>query len=113
MIIFSLRVKLYPEKQSEALDLIRPILGPTCVQPGCISIAFYKDTDDSSILLLLEEWEDWSSLEDHIRSDSYRNILALMDLSSKQPEIKMNHVSKSRGIEWIEMVRGSRSIAVS
>ena len=105
MVIASLKIAVSHDKQQDALQTIRAILGWTCAQPGCISMTFNQDTNDPESMVLLEEWEDWSSLEDHIRSDAYRNILELMELSSEQPEIKFNTVSKTEGMEVIEAVR--------
>jgi quinol monooxygenase YgiN len=56
--------------------------------------------------MLLEEWQDWLSIENHIRSDSYRSILELMELSSTPPEIKFCSVSDIQGMEVLERLRG-------
>jgi quinol monooxygenase YgiN len=92
---------------------VRPILGPTRVKPGCISAACYQDPDDPDTLALIEEWETQSDLEAHIRSDEYRNILALMDLSTRFPEVKVKTVLKTEGLEFIEAVRGCSEIAAA
>jgi quinol monooxygenase YgiN len=105
MIIASLKVTISPERHGDALQLVRAILGPTRAQSGCAGISFYQDTDEPETLVLLEEWEDWSSLENHIRSESFRYLLALMDLSTGQPEIRLNRVSKTEGMEVIEKLR--------
>ena len=55
--------------------------------------------------MLLQEWEDWDSIETHIKSDAYRSVLELMELSSEQPEIKFNSISESKGMEFIEKLR--------
>ena len=106
MIIASLKIKVSHEKQQSALQTIRAILGWTCAQPGCISMTFYQDTNDPESMVLLEEWKDWRSIEEHIQSESYRNILELMELSSEQPEIKFNSISETTGMEVIERLRG-------
>jgi quinol monooxygenase YgiN len=106
MIITSLKISVSHKKQQEALQVVRAILGWTCAQPGCISMEFYQDTNDPDSMILLEEWKDWNSLERHIRSESYRNILELMELSSEQPEIKLSTVASTKGMEVIEKLRG-------
>ena len=65
----------------------------------------YQDTNSPNIMMLFEEWKDWESLENHIRSDTYRSILELMELSSKQPEIKFSRISSTKGMEFIEKLR--------
>ena len=80
------------------------IAGPTKVQPGCISYGFFKSLDDPDTVLLVEEWESRESLEHHIKSDAYRIILSLMDLCNEPPEIKIDTISKTEGMEAIEAV---------
>ena len=102
MITASLKINVPAEKHRDALQTVRSMLGWTRVQPGCISMALYQDTDDPDNMMLLQEWKDWSSLENQIRSDSYRNILELIELSSEQPEIKFSSISSTKGMEVIE-----------
>lgn len=106
MIIASLKIMVSHEKQESVLQTIRSILGWTRVQPGCISMTFYQDTNDPESMVLLEEWKDWDSIENHIRSDSYRSILEFMELSSEQPEIKFYSISETTGMEVVERLRG-------
>lgn len=106
MITFFLKIQVPHERQKDAIQTVRSILGWTSAQPGCISMALYQDIDNPNIMVLMEEWEDWSSIENHIRSDSYRSILELMELSSEQPEIKFRSVSNIKGMEVIERLRG-------
>jgi quinol monooxygenase YgiN len=105
MVISSLKIRVSQAKYKDALDTIHAILGPTCAQPGCINMAFYQDTNDIDYLFLLEEWKDWKSLENHIRSKSYRNILELMELSTEQPEFKLITAASTKGMEVIEKLR--------
>ena len=105
MILSTLKMRVSPKKNKEAIDTIRTLLGWTRAQPGCINMAFYQDTNDLDDMVLIEEWKDWNSLENHIRSDAYRNILELMELSSEQPEIKFSKISSTKGMEFIEKLR--------
>ena len=113
MLIVLLKITVSPDKRRNALKTVRPILGPTRVKPGCISIACYQEPDDPDTLVLIEEWETQDDLETHIRSSEYRNILALMDLSTKFPEVKVKTVSKTEGLEFIEAVRGCNEMAAA
>jgi len=48
--------------------------------------------------------EDTANLESHIRTDNQRQLLALMDLLSEQPELRFNTVSHMAGMDLIEKV---------
>ena len=90
----------FPRAKSERLSLM------WATSAGISPImTLYQDTNDPDSMVLLEEWKDWESLERHIRSESYRNILELMELSSKQPEIQLNTISSIKGMEHIEKIR--------
>jgi quinol monooxygenase YgiN len=106
MVTSFLKINVPRERQKAAIQTVRSILGWTSAQPGCISMALYQDTNNPDTMMLLEEWEDWKSIENHIRSDSYRNVLELIELSSEQPEIKFRGVSNTKGMAFIERLRG-------
>ena len=106
MITSFLKISVPHGKMKDAIQTVHSILGWTRAQPGCISMAFYEDTNQPGIMVIFEEWENWPSLEKHIQSDSYRNILELMELSSEQPEIKFCSVADTKGMEVIERLRG-------
>ena len=105
MITALIKIAVPFARQKSAVEAVQSILGWTSAQPGCISIALYQDTNNPDLLMLLQEWEDWGSVETHIRSDAFRNVFELMELSSEQPEIKFNSVSESKGMELIEKLR--------
>ena len=106
MIIVTLRIKVPGNRRREILDSARLITGPTTVQAGCISCKFYQDMDDPDSMLFVEEWSSREKYEHHVRSDTYRIILSLMDLSDSPPEIKLNSISQTEGLEAIEAMRG-------
>jgi len=106
MIIAMLRIKVPGKRRKDFLDSAQLIIGPTKVQPGCISCGFYQDLYDPDAILFVEEWESRESLDHHIKSDLYRIILSLLELSRELPEIKLSTISKTEGLEAIEAVRG-------
>ena len=106
MVTSFLKIQVPQEKMKDAIQTVNSILGWTIAQPGCISMAFYEDTNQPGTMMVFEEWENWPTLEKHIQSDSYRNILELMELSSEQPEIKFYSIADTKGMEVIERLRG-------
>jgi quinol monooxygenase YgiN len=61
--------------------------------------------DEPDALFLVEEWESRPKFERHINSDQYRIILSLMEAAEQLPEIKINTVTKTEGLEAIVAVR--------
>jgi quinol monooxygenase YgiN len=110
MIIVSLRIRVSHEKRKDFMNSARLILGPTRIQPGCISCRLYQDLDEPDAVFLVEEWESRKNLDRHFNSDQYRIILSLMEASDQFPDIKISTVSKTEGLEAIDAVRsGSRN----
>jgi quinol monooxygenase YgiN len=105
MHIVTLRIKVPKDKRKNFLDAARLVVGPTQVQPGCISCRFYQDLDDPDAVFLVEEWKTRKELDQHIRSNRYRIVLSLVDLSEIQPEFKLSTISKTEGLEAIEAAR--------
>ena len=105
MIIFTLRIKVPGNRRKDFLDSARLTIGPTKVQLGCIGCEFYQDLNDPDAVLYVQEWESRANLDDHIKSDSFRIVLSLMELSVETPEIKLNTISQTEGLEAIEALR--------
>jgi quinol monooxygenase YgiN len=61
--------------------------------------------NDPDAELYVEEWESRENLEHHIKSDLYRIILSLMELFGEPPQIKLNTISNTEGLEAIEALR--------
>ena len=106
MHIVTLRIKVPRDQRKNFLDAARLVVGPTQVQRGCISCRFYQDMDDPDAVFLVEEWETRKELDYHIKSDRYRIVLSLLDMSEKPPEFKLSTISKTEGMEALEAVRG-------
>ena len=106
MVIATLRMVVPPEKQADALRTLRMVMGPTRAQLRCISCQLYQNVEDARLVSFVQEWESQEALNDHIRSDDYRKVLAVMELASEKPEIRFITASHTAGMELIERLRG-------
>ena len=111
MITVSLGFRVSHKRRKDFMNSARLIPGPTRIQPGCISCRLYQDLDESDAVFLVEEWDSRKKLDRHLNSDQYRVILSLMEASDRFPDIKINTISKTEGLEAIEAVRnGSKNV---
>ena len=101
MVITMVTMVVSPERRQYVEDLIRPIIEPTLVQSGCVSCHLYQDVTNDEILTFEEVWQSQEALNRHLRSESYENILAAMDLASQPPEVHFNTIAHSDGVEVI------------
>ena len=56
--------------------------------------------------MLEEVWRTEEGLDLHLRSEEYRNLLLVLEMALKQPEIRFDTISSTTGIETIEKARG-------
>jgi len=103
-ILVTLRMIVQPERRSDLLETMLGMLEPARVERGCLSYRLYEDVENSDAFVLVEEWKTQQDIESHIRTDNQRQLLALMDLLSEQPELQFNTVSHTTGMELVENV---------
>ena len=107
MVLSTIRMTIPVEKQNDALRIIRSIAVQSRDDRGCISCCVYRDIEDSNVLMLQGNWKDKDNLGLHIRSDEYLNLLLVLEMSLKQPEVIFDTISSSTGIETIEKIRST------
>ncbi len=105
MILVTLRITIPAHKRREIQQTLRSMMGPTRVEPGCVSCRLSQDEEDKNVLNLVEEWTTEEELRRHLRSDQYRKILAIIECAVEPPEIKFSTVTHVAGIEAIEEAR--------
>ena len=106
MIIEVIGITVPPEIREDFTRDLASFLGPTQVEPGCLSCILYQDWSDSSIVYIESRWDTKDNMIHHIRSDSYKKLIHLMELGTKPPIVEFHTVCESRGLDFIEAVRG-------
>jgi len=107
MVIATIRMMIPPKKSDEALKILRSTAEWSKIKPGCLSSRIYEDELEDNFLMFEEIWRSEEDLECHLRSDDYRNVLLVLEMASKQPEIRFDIISSSTGIETIEKARSN------
>ena len=109
MVIVLLQLKVEPEKRFHILKTVHAITGPTKAQAGCQLYEFYSNTQNDDELVLLQIWDSQENLEDHIRSEEFRNVLAVMDNASAPPKISFNTIESISHFDLVEKILGAES----
>jgi quinol monooxygenase YgiN len=105
MILATIRVTIPPQKHCEALKILRWMSELCRDDPGCLSCHIYEDQQENNVLMFEEVWRTQEDLDVHMRSDEYLNLLLVLEMAPKQPEIRFDTISSSTGIEAIEKAR--------
>jgi len=99
MLVFSLRVSIAPAQRQAVAALIEPLLAPTRVEPGCESCHLYVDRHDAGSLTLVEEWSSQAALDRHLQSDARKSLIAMMEMSSVTPVVRLDTILRREGLE--------------
>lgn len=105
MIIGTVRILPPPDRRETVLEVLRSVQGRIRVEPGCAACDVFDEQGTEPAVVLLERWETEEALEEHLRSDVYRRIIAAMELSGGKPEIRFERVETVRGMELVERLR--------
>jgi quinol monooxygenase YgiN len=106
MIQATIRMTIPLQKSGEVLKILRSVAELCRDYPGCLGCHIYGDLQEKNVLMLEEVWRSEEDLELHLRSDEYHNLLLVLEMALKQPEIRFDTISSSTGMETIEKARG-------
>ena len=105
MIIATIRMAIRPQRRVEALKILRSMAEQCRFDDGCLGWHIYGDLLENNVIMFEEIWSTEEDLEAHMRSEEYLNLLLVMEMALKQPEIRFDTISTSTGIETIEKAR--------
>jgi quinol monooxygenase YgiN len=97
------------------VEALRSVMVPTRREQGCIScqLQLSAGTSDPSRICYTEGWSSEEYLRDHVQSERFPRLLAVMERASEPPEIRFDLASGSRGLDYIAEVRSGQSFGGS
>lgn len=101
MVLVHMRITASTRQRREVLKTLRALAALTAARRGCAGARVMQEVDNHNSLLWVEQWDSEADLERHIRSDEYRTLLAVIDMSMRQPDIRFFTVDKTAGMEMI------------
>jgi len=105
MLIVTLHVSVAAHMMSHVVNLFDSYRGPVSVRVGCKSVNLYGHISIPGSFVLVEEWNSRRALEEHVTSDDFRKVLAIMDLAGEAPELRFHTVSVSEGFDLVVKLR--------
>jgi quinol monooxygenase YgiN len=98
-------MRVHPTERTKVVKSLTRILGPLRASSGCIACHLYTDLEDEQAILFAEEWADEASLAASLQAESTRVLLSALDCASAPPELRMDTLVNTRGIEFVAACR--------
>ena len=105
MIIEGFRIHVSNKERKNALYGLRSFLGLTGAKPGCIRCSIASDADNPNLITFTEKWQFEECLRQYIQRHQYQQLLSIIELSIRKPEIRFYHITQTGGLEVIEDAR--------
>jgi quinol monooxygenase YgiN len=85
--------KVKKGSETEYLKLAAALADKTRIEAGCVSYQLLQDINDGSIYTFIEEWADQASLDAHMKSEHFQEIVPKMGkLREGSGEINLYHL---------------------
>jgi quinol monooxygenase YgiN len=101
----TIRMLIPLDKQSEALEILGAVQSQIQFEPSCISARLYRGVDDVREIMVEELWENDKDIKHHLKSEAYRRVLLVVEMAEEPPEIRIDTILRSNGVETIEEAR--------
>ena len=105
MVHATIRMLIPPKRRGEVLDILSSVAERSRFEEGCINSRVYQDVDSEPVFMLDQLWVSGEGLEGYLRSEEFRKVLVVVEMSLEPPEIRFEEVSRSTGVETIEEAR--------
>ena len=105
MIVSSTKISVPPENLKEFLQTLHSLIGRIRHERGCVSYNLYQDVESEEAFILNGEWETKADLDNHLRSDRFGVLMGALNLLSDTPEISLNTLAHTAGIEAFKALR--------
>lgn len=105
MVRSTIRMLIPLSKQSAVLDILRSVQVQIQFEPSCIKSRLYRGADEARAIMVEELWENAESIQRHLNSEMYRQVLLAIEMADETPEIRFDKISSSSGVETIEKAR--------
>lgn len=92
-------------RRQQVASALASTMGPIQVQPGCLSCHLFQCLENPDEFLITAKWASADGLISHLQSDTYKQLLLLMELSPDPPVIEFYTVVETQGLNLVQHAR--------
>ena len=109
MIDVIIKMTVAADKRKEILQTIKDLLVQIRREQDCVSCHCYLDVEVEDVVIFEQEWKTNEALSTHLSSSHFKVLLGAMKLLSIEPEIRVNTVIATEGLEAVAANRMTTS----
>lgn len=84
---------LLADGKSKVIELMKTMVAKSLAEPGCLSYEYFEGITDELQIILLQEWENAESLQDHYQTEHMDHFLAELGQHLESPVITRSYVA--------------------
>ena len=105
MIIEQISIGASRGKRQEMGRALASLMGPIQVQRGCLSCRLLRMWPNAGELRVEAHWANQNDLIRHLRSETYKDLLLLMELGKTPPVVAFYSVLEVQGLNLVKTAR--------
>jgi quinol monooxygenase YgiN len=86
---------------------LHAVAADTRAARGCMGCSVSTDIGTGGVVRYVEEWQTEEDLRHRLRSDTFSQLVTLIEDASRPPRIEFKLPGKTRGLDYAEEVRGT------
>jgi len=107
LILLTIEARINPNKRTEFLQVVNSLFNSNQNNFGYISYDAYQKTEDPNSLYLVQLWENFDSLNKHLRSEMFTVFVGAMKILLKEePVVEIHTIYESETIRHIDDLIG-------
>ncbi len=81
------RARAKPGKEERAREILVALVAPTRLEDGCIDYDLHQSTEDPSLFVFYENWDNSAALDAHSKSPHIAHFLKICGESLVEPPV--------------------------
>ena len=106
-LVSTMRLTVHPEKRREFFQTIGSLSKRIRKEKGCRDYGIYEDTRDENTLMLVGDWENESSWDEHRKGENFAVLLGSVHLLSIPASVDFRLLLQLAGRESMADTHGS------
>jgi quinol monooxygenase YgiN len=99
---------LVPLGQTRPITMaLHTLAADTRATRGCVGCSVATDIRKRGTVRYTEEWQTEEDLRERVRSDSFDQLVTLIEDATQPPRIEFTLAHETRGLDFVEEIRAS------